>query len=79
MDGQYANIPVYGKRPEKNSSLRAEYEHNKKIILATQNVCGICGKPVDKSLKYPHPFSALTQALHIPHMDSSDACLVLLV
>lgn len=58
MDGQYSNIPVYGKRPEKNSSLRAEYEHNKKIILATQTVCGICGKPVDKSLKYPHPFSA---------------------
>lgn len=58
MDGQYSNIPVYGKRPEKNSSLRAEYEHNKKIILATQTICGICGKPVDKSLKYPHPFSA---------------------
>ena len=23
----------------------------------TQDVCGICGKPVDKSLRYPHPLS----------------------
>lgn len=36
---------------------RAQYNHNKKKILATQTVCGICGKPVDKSLKYPHPMS----------------------
>ena len=37
---------------------RKEYERNKKIILATQNICGICGQPVDKTLKYPHPMSA---------------------
>ena len=44
-------------RPERQGSHRANYERNKKRILATQNICGICGKPVDKSLKYPHPMS----------------------
>ena len=29
----------------------------KKTILATQDICGICGNPVDKSLKWPHPLS----------------------
>lgn len=37
---------------------RGAFEKNKKKVLATQNICGICGKPVDKSLKYPHPLSA---------------------
>lgn len=36
---------------------RQEFERNKKKILMSQNVCGICGKPVDKSLKYPDPMS----------------------
>ena len=36
---------------------RAAYEKNRKKILATASVCGICGKPVDTSLKYPHPLS----------------------
>ena len=44
-------------RPEKQGSHRTAYEKNKKRILATQNTCGICGKPVDLSLKYPHPMS----------------------
>ena len=34
------------------------FARNKKKILATQTVCGICGRPVDKSLRYPHPMSA---------------------
>lgn len=55
--GVYADRPVYGTRPERNPSLRAQWEANKKIILATQSVCGICGKPVDKSLRYPDPMS----------------------
>lgn len=37
---------------------RKQYEINKKKILASQNICGICGKPVDKTLKYPDPMSA---------------------
>lgn len=45
-------------RPDRNGPHRAQFEANRKIILATQSVCAICGKPVDKSLKYPHPMSA---------------------
>lgn len=37
---------------------RGAYEKNKKKIFSTQSVCGICGKPVDFSYKYPHPLSA---------------------
>ncbi len=44
-------------RPERQGSHRANYERNKKRILATQNICGICGKPVDFSLKPPHPMA----------------------
>ncbi|MBQ1454036.1 MAG: HNH endonuclease [Ruminococcus sp.] len=36
---------------------QAQFNSNRKKILASQDVCGICGKPVDKSLKYPHPLS----------------------
>ena len=45
-------------RPDRMGAHRANFEKNKKRILATQNICGICGKPVDMSLKYPHPMSA---------------------
>ena len=58
MPGQLKNRPTYSNRPEKNKATRSLWEHNKKIILSTQSVCGICGKPVDKSLKYPDPLSA---------------------
>lgn len=45
-------------RPDKQGTHRTAYDKNKKRILATQKVCGICGKPVDFTLKYPHPMSA---------------------
>ena len=44
-------------RPDKEGQHRTQFEKNKRIILLTQDVCGICGKPVDKTLKYPHPLS----------------------
>ena len=44
-------------RPDQNGTHRGAFERNKKKIYATQTVCGICGKPVDFSLKYPHPLS----------------------
>ena len=47
----------YNTRPDKKGAHRANYERNKKRILATQNICGICGKPVDMSLKYGHPMA----------------------
>lgn len=43
---------------ERYGTHRGAFEKNKKKIMATQTVCGICGKPVDHSLKYPHPLSA---------------------
>lgn len=55
--GSYSKTPTATKRPERLSALSAQYNANKKIILATQSICGICGKPVDKSIKYPDPMS----------------------
>ena len=57
MRGHMKDRPTLSKRPEKEAGLRRLYDQNKKIILATQSVCGICGKPVDKSIKYPDPMS----------------------
>ena len=45
-------------RPDHDGKHRLAFDRNKKKILASQNICGICGQPVDRSLKYPHPFSA---------------------
>ena len=45
-------------RPDKEGPHRVQYEKNKKRIFATQSVCALCGKPVDFSLKSPHPLSA---------------------
>lgn len=42
---------------ERYGTHRGAFEKNKKKIFATQTVCGICGKPVDLSIKYPHPLS----------------------
>lgn len=44
-------------RPDRDGTHRKEFERNKKWIYATQDICGICGKPVDKDLKWPHPLS----------------------
>lgn len=44
-------------RPDHNGTQRRQFESNKKKIYATQKVCGICGKPVDFRLKFPHPLS----------------------
>ena len=48
---------MYNTRPDKKGAHRANYERNKKRILATQNICGICGKPVDMNLKYGDPMA----------------------
>lgn len=45
-------------RPDRSGTHRNVYESNRVKILKTQNVCGICHRPVDKSLKYPDPMSA---------------------
>ena len=44
-------------RPDQDGKHRAIFDKNKKKIYATQTLCGICGKPVDFSKKYPDPLS----------------------
>lgn len=55
--GSFQKRPTAMQRPERDPARAQVFKKNKKIILATQSVCGICGKVVDKSLKYPHPMS----------------------
>ena len=45
------------KRLDRDGAHRKQFENNKKRIYATQTICGICGKPVDFTYKYPHPVS----------------------
>lgn len=44
-------------RPDRIGSHRTAFLKNKKIIMQTQTICGICGTPVDFTRKYPHPLS----------------------
>lgn len=44
-------------RPDRDGVHRKQFERAKKKIYATQTVCGICGKPIDFTKKYPHPLS----------------------
>ena len=45
-------------RADRCSGHRAAFDRNARKILMTQDICGICGKPVDKSLRYPDPQAA---------------------
>lgn len=45
------------KRLDRDGTHRGQMETNRQRIYASQSVCGICGKPVDKTLKFPHPMS----------------------
>ena len=44
-------------RLDKKGPHRVAFERNKKRILKTKHICGICGHDVDKTLAYPHPLS----------------------
>jgi 5-methylcytosine-specific restriction endonuclease McrA len=59
MNGTFAQRPRASKntRADRQQGHSVLFQHNRKIILATQSICGICGKPVDKSIKYPDPMS----------------------
>ena len=46
------------KRADHEGPQRSAFEKNKKKILLSQSICGICGKPVDKRIRYPDPMSA---------------------
>lgn len=45
------------KRADRIGEHRTAFEKNRVVILRTQDVCGICGQPVDKKIKPPHPLS----------------------
>ena len=53
-------MPTAKKTPrlDHDGTHRKQYEVNKKKIYATQSICGICGKPVDFTLKYPDKMAA---------------------
>ena len=42
-------------RPDHKPGHRGEFERNRRRILATETICGICGQPVNKQLKFPDP------------------------
>lgn len=41
-----------------HGSGHADYKKLKKVIFATQSVCGICGQPVNFDKVFPDPWSA---------------------
>lgn len=45
------------RRADHSGQHRTAYGKAREWILQTQEVCAWCGKPVDKSLKYPDPMS----------------------
>lgn len=45
-------------RPESDGAFKSAYDKNKRIVIARDELCAICGMPVDKRLKFPHPLSA---------------------
>ena len=44
-------------RADREGAHRQAYTRNKKRILATQDTCGICGAPVDKTLPHGDPMA----------------------
>ena len=44
-------------RIDRTGEHKTALKKNKKIVLATQDVCALCGAPVDKTLKAPDPMS----------------------
>lgn len=46
------------RRADQEGTFRQAFTKNKRKILMSQDTCGICGRPVDKSLRYPDPMCA---------------------
>ena len=44
-------------RADHDGAGKTAYQNARKKIIAAQSVCGICGQPVNKKLKFPHPLS----------------------
>ena len=43
------------RRKDRVGEHRTTYEKNRRRILMSQDICAICGRPVNKSLKTPDP------------------------
>ena len=53
---EYKTTPV-SRQPGYRGN-KSDWERAKKTILSSQTNCGICGNPVDKTLKWPNPLCA---------------------
>lgn len=42
------------------------YRRRRRVILSGEPVCGICGQPIDKTLKWPDPMSPSADHV-VPH------------
>lgn len=49
-------VPPVSQQPGYRGN-QADWDRARKTILSSQSICGICGNPVDKSLKWPNPLS----------------------
>ena len=45
-------------RPESDGIFQTPYHKNRRRVIAENDICAICGKPVDKRLRFPDPMSA---------------------
>lgn len=45
-------------RPESDGKFKRPYQKNRRAIIAAGDVCAICGRPIDKALRFPDPMSA---------------------
>ena len=45
-------------RPDSDGAFKSAYKKNRKGVIASSDVCALCGLPIDKSLKFPDPYSA---------------------
>lgn len=45
------------RRADRRGTHETQFRKNQQIIYKTQEICGICGRPVDMSLKFPDPMS----------------------
>ena len=45
-------------RPDMDGSFQSAYAKARRGVLAEAEVCAICGLPLDKKLRFPHPMSA---------------------
>lgn len=45
------------RRADRRGTHETQFRKNQQIIYKTQDTCGICGKPVDMTLRAPDPMS----------------------